>query len=688
MAETYFSPLDIQPGTQPGADNTSFGTWHWTRTQNVYFKGKDGKTPRLAKVPGWQSSSALTGGLVGFIGACRSIFSYIFNRKLTAFGTSHRLYVLRNGELLNLTPLSGSTTAIADSLDTNYGTLGSNPITTVSGSKRITIAHTAHRIYAGDSITISGCSGNPGGIPDAQINTTHTVKTVPDANSYTVDVATTAATSSTSGGGGSVVEATPIITVNATAHGLVEGDRVAIADAATTGGIADTQINAEHIIRNIDTNEFDIVVASKATSAVTGGGGSSTTFEPPISSGDIDRSLGVGYGGGKYGVGLYGVPKTFSNVYTLPQIWSFARFGNNLLCCPGNGGKIYAWDGDVDVAPTVLSNSPTNSDWIAVSNNAVISVYGNAVRVSEVGDATVWTPGTTTTAYTDTVEGLGDIITIAQAGTINLLFTENLVATFAYVGLPDLWLADYLLKNDGIIGPKARIEIDGKVYWMGAKDFYFTNGGDVEKCPGNTCHEYIYANLNKEQAYKTFIRPDTENDQFYVYFPTGSSLEPNEYVIVNYKRWDWTLGTQERTASEEPVTANAAFIYLTEGVETASDNSIYKHGRDWVDADGSAMQAYAETNYKWLQDGKRAMSVKKVIPDSIQTGDIVLTTSMKQYPQGAVGQTRSDTIESGTDFVSPNVGGRLRSYRIESNVIGGEFQMGNWVEELQPGGTV
>src|SRR5690606_6287060 len=102
-------------------------------------------------------------------------------------------------------------------------TLGNDPLATTDGSKDIVITHNGHNLFPNDSITLSDADST-NGIPDTEINATHIVRaTTP--NTYTITVAS-AATSTGSGGGNAVVEATAIITVNATAHGLPDGDRV------------------------------------------------------------------------------------------------------------------------------------------------------------------------------------------------------------------------------------------------------------------------------------------------------------------------------------------------------------------------------------------------------------------------------------------------------------------------------
>jgi hypothetical protein len=104
-----------------------------------------------------------------------------------------------------------------------------------------------------------------------------------------------------------VAQATAIITVNQTSHGLPEGDRVRIQSATTFAGIPASEINADHIIRNVSTNAYDITVTTIATSSVSGGGGASTTVQEQIEEGLCDATASQGYGAGLYGTGLYGI---------------------------------------------------------------------------------------------------------------------------------------------------------------------------------------------------------------------------------------------------------------------------------------------------------------------------------------------------------------------------------------------
>lgn len=72
-------------------------------------------------------------------------------------------------------------------------------VATTSGSTTVTFHHTAHGLAAGDTVTIIGCT-DVGGIPASDLNKTHTVASVPNANSFTVIVATTATSTAVGGG--------------------------------------------------------------------------------------------------------------------------------------------------------------------------------------------------------------------------------------------------------------------------------------------------------------------------------------------------------------------------------------------------------------------------------------------------------------------------------------------------------
>ncbi len=81
-------------------------------------------------------------------GICRGLHVWrsLDNKKNIAIGTSTRLYTLIDGTLTNITPTRDT------------GTLGTDPFTTVSGSKTVTVADTSHSTGVGDFVNYSGAT--------------------------------------------------------------------------------------------------------------------------------------------------------------------------------------------------------------------------------------------------------------------------------------------------------------------------------------------------------------------------------------------------------------------------------------------------------------------------------------------------------------------------------------------------
>lgn len=676
MAQEIYRDLGGVAGVESTIDATPQSTEHYVYADKIRFV--DG-VPR--KIGGWQSILFDNNGAID--GCARTIFSYYYVGNTNyLIGTDLALYYLLGSRLSNITPLSTSTTGIPDSLDSYYGTLANNPITTVLDSNEITIADANTRVRAGDVITLSGAS-TTNGIPNTQINATHFVRTQ-STNSYTVVVSSNA-TSSGTGGGASVVQATPIITVNVTGHGKADGERIGLTGAATFAGIPDTEINTEHVIRNVTTDTFDIVVSTNASSSVSAGGGAATEIQYQIARGQCDATDGFGYGLGEYGVGLYGVPKT-SGDPLLPRIWSFDAYGTDVIMTPGGQTGVYIWDNDLDVGPVPLSNAPTATNYVFVSNNIVVTLgadnVGNRIKSSDNVDITVWTPAATNQAYLNDVSEAAFWVSAAPARGLYLLFTDSQVFTFRYINRPLIWEVKQLDNSSGIIAQNARVSHNGVVYWMGNSNFFMYRGGNVEVIPSNTSvqstiYDYVFMDLNYAQKSKCFAWYNKDFNEVWFHYPSAASNEPNRIARINIIEFTHTMDTMDRTAAEYPATLNR-YPYLI-----ASDDTLYKHELGYDD-DGAPLEFQLTTPYYGGESDK--VNLKGFVPDSIQTGDIEVTVYTKDYPQASNIQTRGPyTISSSTNMISAENAGRYWQYNITGNDLSQNWIGGRWKEIVAKG---
>lgn len=683
-----YIPINVLSGVDK--DNTALTTRHWTDSNNIRFY--DGK-PR--KIGG--NSELVFDRDNSIDGTARTIYSQtINNRIVTLIGTNTRLYSIIGTELTNITPLVTTTTPIPNSINTNYQTLGSNPATTTISSTDVVITSTAHILQAGDIIELSGFAGALNGIPAVELNATQIIRST-TTNTYTITV-TTPATSSGAGGGGSIVEAASIITVDDIGHGFSEGDRVKILASTAVGGVPAGEINAEHIIRNVQTNTYDVVVSTVATSSVSAGGGASTTRQGQIPAGNPNGGAGIGYGVGRYGVGLYGVSKTSANNITFPRIWSFDRFGGNVILTAGDQTGVYDWDGSTLIAPQLIANAPTDIEYVVQHKNFIVTLgqggVPNRVKWSDQGVSTTWIGTPQNQAGEDDIEGADKMISAAAAKNGFVIFTEGRQIVYVvYIGRPLVWDFRLLEVPDGLIARNARVSVNGVIYWMGNNNFWRFDGGNITPIPSNseTGHNYVrrfvFDDLNEAQKSKCFAWYNSLWDEIWFHYPDASSNEPNRVVRWSISERHFAPDLLDRTAAESPRISNV-FPRLIK-----SDNKVYRHELG-VNDDVNPLNWSLTTPL--LDTGKDTATLGGIVPDSTQTGDLNVVVKGLEYPQdgspifaqpdGVARQTEGNyTVEPTTKRLSMNLINRDFQMTIrQTNILDGDWIKGDWRAELEP----
>lgn len=568
--------IPIVPGVNPITDSTELDTLLFTEGDKIRFQ-----LGKLRKMKGCQrifdsNNQQLTG-------YGRNIFSYrnAVNDPVTLIGTNTRLYAYypnQSDQFYNITPLQTSTTNIQAAFSTEYNSLVSVSVDTISGSAVITLNITNY-FEDNDEITISGVSGGPfNGIPASAFNGVFPVYAISNSQ-----IQITVGAAATSSGAVSVTMtwSSSYLYVLFPANGLPVGDRVGILLSDAVGGIPAASINIENYITNVvDTNTFIIQTDTFATSSVTGGGGNSTTIQTQIAAGLTGESTGYGFGSNQFGAGLFGIVQPGPTNINEPRIWSMDNFGDLVILTPGdpaatNTDNLYVWANDVTIAPVLVSgtsgasNVPVACKWVYVSNNTVVvlGVGGvlNQYQSSDVVNYNIFTPGAATYSYTTILQNASALISQAKARNYDIVFTLSEVYQIEFVDKPDIWFFRKLFSTDGIIGPKARAKIEDSVFWMGQGDFYVFDGYTVNPLPNNTLKRYVYDNINQGQSWKCFAFANVEWSEVWFFYPAGQDIECNNYVIYNYKEFHWTTGTWSRTAAEEPVNVNINPLMIQSG---------------------------------------------------------------------------------------------------------------------------
>ena len=679
--KAQLNPLEITPGVQPTTDRTSFSTPHFTFSDKIRFwRG----VPQ--KIGGWLQFMFEYGLVI--MGVARTLYSAVIgNVATTIIGTNSYLYALYGQILTNISPLQTTTNSIPNSLATDYATLGSNPIMTQIGSGNIVVTDTNASSYQlNDDYTLSGAT-TTNGILNTAINGQHVIRGI-GTNTISLNVNGTA-TSTGSGGGASVVRSTGLITATATAHGQQNGWRVKILGASATGGVTALQINNEFIIRDITTNTFSFMTEGTSTSAVAGGGGSGTTYQKQLETGNVDQSLGIGYGLGLYGVGLYGVSKSSSSGITYPRIWFPDRFGDRIILTPGNQGAIYTWDGNIAVAPTLLENAPTAVNYIFVSNNILVTFgyenVDNQIFSSDIDDPTIWTASSTNQVFQDVIYGAERLISSVPVLGLNLIFTPSQTYTFQYIGLPAIWNIQLIDNSIGIIAPNARCSVNNTAFWMGLNNFYFWSGGNVSIIPANTQNQctfldYVFGDINTGQLSKIFAWYNQKFNEVWFHYPSASSNECDRVARVSILDGVWSPDTMDRSCAEYPQNLfNVPRLISAEG-------AFYNHETGYND--NTNPLAWTLTSNIRTAD-KNTQILSGFIPDNLQQSDINVELTAALFPQTFANPTFSATydISDNAPREDITIGGRYWQYTWSGDTLDQSWIMGNWMELIQDSAT-
>ncbi len=675
-------PISIVPGVMPSTDATPTDIPCWASAYHMRF---DPTTGRLRKLGGWKKNTFDMSATI--TGTMRTIFSATINGLVyTILGTNSELYSLIGSQLVNITPLDASAVTAANSLATHYATLGGNPIATVISSNVITVTDPDYALYQiGDVYTLSGAT-TTNGILNTALNTAHVIRMI-GTGTVSFYVASNA-TSTGSGGGASVVRKDGLIKLTSAAHGLLNGQRIKVDGAATSGGITDIQINLEFIIRNVTTNTFQFMTAGTATSAVTAAGGGGTEYYPQIAAGNLNQGVGQGYGAGEYGVGLYGTALVSTAGETYPRIWFVDRYGDNLVMTAGNQTGVYTWDGNPDVAPTLITNAPTDINYAFVLSNILVT-FGHGVEneifASDQGDITNWTASSSNQVFQDVVQGAGALISHVPIDGGALFFSENQTYNFTYLGLPLIWQIDTLDPTIGIIAPMARVSVNGYAYWMGQSNFYQYRGGKVEVIPSNlggqtvpqsSILRYVFDNLNNNQRFKIFAWHNEEWDEIWWHYPSANSNECDRIARYSRKLGVWIPDMLNRTAGEYPnITLDIPRL--------ANMSDLYTHENG--NNDDTSPMVWNATLNKTLTGGKTAI-MSQIIPDSSMTGTIQAEIRTYLYPQSAVAMNDNTySINGTTEKVPIQLNGRVWNATISGSDLDQTFLMGQWYMEPQAG---
>jgi len=337
----------------------------------------------------------------------------------------------------------------------------------------------------------------------------------------------------------------------------------------------------------------------------------------------------TGYGALNYGEDAYGTERNDST-QTLPATtWSLDNWGEYLVGCATEDGKLYEWQLDL-VGPTaaaVISNAPTNCRGLLVTEERFLMALGaggnpRKLQWSDREDNTTWTPADTNEAGDIELQTDGYIQCGLRARDQAVILTTTDAHTATYIGPPFVYSIQRVGTGCGVISPKAAVTFSGGVVWMGRQNFFVYSGGQVQKLPSEV-YDHVFADINRDYATHVFALQNSRFSEAWFFYPSANSTENDRYVAWNYDTNTWTIGTLVRTAGID----QGAFINPIWA--DPSDKHLYEHEVGWTH---TGYDVYIESGPISIGNGDQVAVATELIPDENTQGSVEATFKTRFHP--------------------------------------------------------
>lgn len=345
--------------------------------------------------------------------------------------------------------------------------------------------------------------------------------------------------------------------------------------------------------------------------------------------GDADASTKTGYGYAQYGTQPYGVERINLATISPATTWSLDSYGEYLVACSNKDGELYEWQLDF-TTPTLaapIANSPINCKAVMVTSERFVFALGaggnpRKVQWCDQENNTVWTPTTLNQAGDFELVTAGALMAGKRVRGIHLLWTDDDCHSAQYIGQPFVYGFEKIGSGCGLIGAQAvAVVADTSAFWMSQSGFWVYDG--VVKPLQSDVSDYVFRNMNQSQSSKVYAVHNSQYGEVWWFYPSATSNEIDSYVLYNYREGHWNIGQLSRTCG----TGTGAFDKpLLVGV----DGYLYEHEIGLANTG----DIYAESGPFQIAAGDNIMSVREVIPDELNQGDVALTFSTRFYPNG------------------------------------------------------
>lgn len=287
------------------------------------------------------------------------------------------------------------------------------------------------------------------------------------------------------------------------------------------------------------------------------------------------------------------------------------------------------------------------------------------------------------------------------SGPAGLFWSLNTLIQAVYNGGTTIFAFNTISADISVISANSIVEYDGIYYWVGLDRFQMFNGV-VREIPNNMSINYFFDNLNKTYAAKVFAHKVPRFGEIWWCYPSKMSTECDRAIIINVREggywYDTPLPADFRSCSAYA----QVYPYPVMGGDYTGSNGLrhclWQHeiGLDHVyENETFAINSMFETSNMSFLDGGQNNDIELSIMewDTIQSGEILITALGQQNARAPLVELGTQTMVEDTGTLTADqqlarfkISTRNVSFRAESNTVGGDYQMGNVICQVNPGG--
>ena len=539
------------------------------------------------------------------------------------------------------------------------------------------------------------------------------------------------------------VSGSPTVTVNKSAHGLLDGRYVTFSSVTvpTGSGYATADFTGNTFeVKNKTASTFEITMPTNSGGSSTGTG--SASIDPYELVGPTFQTAGLGWGTSTWGSSTWGTASATSNVILDPGLWSLDNFGQILIATIHNG-KTFTWNAGAssprDNRATVMTGAPTTSRLTQVSDRdrhvfhfGTETTIGDPttqdpmfIRFSDQEDFNTYTPTAINTAGTFRVDKGNEIIGAVSGKDYTLVLTDSSAYVIQFVGPPFTFSVRQVGTNCGLIGQNALSYSNGVVFWMSGEGGFFMYDGTVKALPC-LVEDFVFTTggdnlgINYNSSQLIYCEHNSLYNEINWFYPSSSSEQINRCVVFNYGENVWTTSSLARSSYADQGVYQLP--YATEYNKTALPNfpiqgitntygatTYYAQetGTDQINSSGTTsinafiqsgdfditarkgMMGTSTGTIDYRGDGEFFMSVKRFIPDfQLLEGNSKITLLLNDYPNNTASGSPLGpfTITSSTDKIDTRARGRLVALKIENDAVGETWRYGTLRLDAKPDG--